>query len=79
MLQSLYLDNSNLQYKIFTYANQFLTRLESKLADSEFFSDFWYQGGVKSTVSGVFEDLKFKISEGQNYSFPVSALLAVSV
>ena len=26
--------------------------------------DFWYQGGVKSTVSGVFEDLKFKISEG---------------
>ena len=24
----------------------------------------WYQDGVKSTVSGVFEDLKFKISEG---------------
>ena len=23
-----------------------------------------YQGGVKSTVSWVFEDLKFKISEG---------------
>jgi hypothetical protein len=34
------------------------------LADSGFFFDFWYQGGVKSTVSGVFEDLKFKISEG---------------
>ena len=31
---------------------------------------------MKSTVSGVFEDFKFKISEGyeQNGSFPVSAL-----
>ena len=28
------------------------------------FNKFWYQGGVKATVSGVFEDLKFKISEG---------------
>jgi hypothetical protein len=34
------------------------------LADSGFFLDFYYQGGVKSTVSWVFEDLKFKISEG---------------
>ena len=24
----------------------------------------WYQGIVKATVSGVFEDLNFKISEG---------------
>ena len=31
-----------------------------------FFLDFQYQDGVKSTVSGVFEDLKFKISEGQD-------------
>ena len=31
-----------------------------------------YQGIVKSTVSGVFEDLKFKISEG--YKQTVSAL-----
>ena len=30
----------------------------------DFYLDFQYQGGVKSTVSGVFEDLKFKISEG---------------
>ena len=30
----------------------------------DFFLDFQYQGGVRSTVSGVFEDLKFKISEG---------------
>ena len=30
----------------------------------DFILDFWYQGGVKSTVFGVFEDLKFKISEG---------------
>ena len=36
------------------------------LADLGFFSDFQYQGGVKSTVSGVFEDLKFEISEGQD-------------
>ena len=34
------------------------------LADSGFFKKFLYQGGVKSTVSWVFEDLKFKISEG---------------
>ena len=34
------------------------------LADSGFFLDFEYQGGVKYTVSGVFEDLEFKISEG---------------
>ena len=40
----------------------------------------WYQGGVKATVSGVVEDLKFKISEGldQNWCFPDSAQLAVS-
>ena len=35
---------------------------------------------MKATVSGVLEDLKFKISEGsdQNWSCPESALLAVS-
>ena len=35
---------------------------------------------MKSTVSWVFEDLKFKISEGynQNWCFPDSAQLAVS-
>ena len=27
------------------------------------FHQVWYQGIVKATVSGVFEDLKFKISE----------------
>ena len=36
------------------------------LADSGFFKNFLYQGGVKPTVSWVFEDLKFKISEGYN-------------
>ena len=41
------------------------------LADSGFFKNFLYQGGVKSTVSWVFEDLKFKISGGydQNTNF----------
>ena len=34
------------------------------LADSGFFKNFLYQGGVKSTVFWVLEDLKFKISEG---------------
>ena len=50
------------------------------LADSGFFINFLYQGGVKSTVSWVFEDFKFKISEGydQNWCFPDSAQLAVS-
>ena len=50
------------------------------LADSGFFKTFLYQGGVRSTVSWVFEDLKFKISEGydQNWCFPDSAQLAVS-
>ena len=44
------------------------------------FHQVWYQGIVKATVSGVFEDLKFKISEGsdQNRSCPDSAQLAVS-
>ena len=42
------------------------------VADSGFFKNFLYQGGVKFTVSWVFEDLKFKISEGynQNWCFP---------
>ena len=50
------------------------------LADSGFFLDCQYQGGVKPTVFGVFEDLKFKISEGydQNWCFPDPAQLAVS-
>ena len=34
------------------------------LANSGFLKNFLYQGGVKFTVSWVFEDLKFKISEG---------------
>ena len=50
------------------------------LADLGFFKNFLYQGGVTSTVSWVFEGLKFKISEGydQNWCFPDSAQLAVS-
>ena len=40
-----------------------------------------HQGILKATVSGVNEDLKFKISEAldQNWSCPESALVAVSV
>ena len=51
------------------------------LADSGFFKNFLYQNGMKFTVSWVFEDLKFKISEcyDQNWWFPDSAQLAVSV
>ena len=30
------------------------------------FHQVWYQGGMKATVSGVLEDLKFKNSEGSN-------------
>ena len=49
-------------------------------ANSGFFKNFLYQGGVKSTVSWIFEDLKFEISEcyDQNWCFPDSAQLAVS-
>ena len=28
------------------------------------FHQVWYQGIVKATVSGLFENLRFKISEG---------------
>ena len=44
------------------------------------FHQVWYQGGMKATVSGVVEDLKFKISEGsdQNWCFPDCTQLAVS-
>ena len=47
------------------------------LAHSGFLKNFLYQGGKKSTVSWVFEDLKFKISEGynQNWCFPDCAQL----
>ena len=47
---------------------------------SQGFHQVWYQGGVKATVYGVVEDLKFKISEGsdQNWCFPDCAQLAVS-
>jgi hypothetical protein len=33
------------------------------ISQFRFFLDFYYQGGVKSTVSGIFEDLNLKISE----------------
>ena len=51
-----------------------------RLADSGFFKNVLYQCGVKSSVSCVFEDLKFKISEGYdpNWCFPDSAQLALS-
>ena len=39
------------------------------LADSGYFLGCWYQGGVKPTVFGVFQDLKFKISEGSNQNW----------
>ena len=43
-------------------------------------SKVWYQGILKATVFAVFEDIKFKISEGsdQNSSCPDSAMLTVS-
>ena len=46
----------------------------------DFFRVLVSQVAVKSTVFGVFENLKFKISEGYNpnWCFPDSAQLAVS-
>ena len=48
--------------------------------DSGFFKNFLYQSGIKSTLSWVFKDLKFKISEGYDpdWCVPDSAQLAVS-
>ena len=69
-------------HKMFCAGPNFLCRTKNlfTLADSGFFKNFLYEGGLKSTVSWVFEDLKFKISEGynQNWCFPDSAQLAVS-
>ena len=68
------------------HINQFKPVLQSRKQElraycHKGFHQVWYQGGVKATVSGVVEDLKFKISEGSdpNWSFPDSAQLAVSV
>ena len=62
-------------------------RKVSKLAGDKYirwfriFQTSKYQDIVKATIFRVFEDIKFKISEGsdQNWSCPESALLAVSV
>jgi hypothetical protein len=40
------------------------------LADSGFFKDFEYQGGVKSTVSGAFRRLQAKAGKFQFWSEP---------
>ena len=52
--------------------------VQCTLPDSGFFFNFLYQSGVKSTVFWVFEDLRFKSSEGydQNWCFPDSLSLA---
>ena len=65
---------------LYVFKEDFAKQYVCTLADSGFLKNFLYQGGVKSTVSWVFEDLKFKISEGcdQNWCFPDSAQLAVS-
>ena len=66
---------------LFKYEKNVLLQIQvfsvCTVADSGFFKNFLYQGGVKSTVSWVFEDLKFKIPEGysQNWCFPDSAQL----
>ena len=33
------------------------------------FHQVCYEGGIKPTVSGVFEDIKFKISEGSDQNW----------
>ena len=50
------------------------------LANSGFFKNFLYQGGVTSTVFWVFEDLKFKISEGYDqFGSEPSEILNLSI
>ena len=50
------------------------------LANSGFLKNFFYQDGVKSTVSWVLEHPKFKITEGSdhNWCFPDPAQLAAN-
>ena len=42
------------------------------LADSGFFKNFLYQGGVKSTDFWVFEDLKFKFQKAETANWAES-------
>ena len=51
----------------FTIAHFNVRHPVSTLADTDFFLDFLYQGGVKSTVFGVFEVLKLKFSAFWNF------------
>ena len=50
---------SNIQSKIWVFFCKYLSTYVHQGV-----SKVWYQGILKATVSGVFEDLKFKISEG---------------
>ena len=50
----------------------------SSLADSGSFLDCQYQGGVKPTVFGVFEALKFKISRRLEPKLVISLVCPVS-
>ena len=55
----------------------FLSKLESNVLKNFYaipWPQVWYQSGMKATVSGVFEDLQFKISEGSDSDFACSLL-----
>ena len=60
---------------------KWISKMMPYFYSSLLFENYLHQGGVKSTVSWVFEDLKFKISEesDQNWCFPDPVRLAVSV
>ena len=59
-------ENINLiEYTRHTYLSKYLSKVYT-LGDSGDFQTSRYQGIVKATASGVFEDLKFKISEGSD-------------
>ena len=62
------------------YEHSFYNLLQYNYYVHQGFHQVWYQSIMKATVSGVLEDLTFKISEDsdQNWSCPGSALLAVS-
>ena len=48
--------------------NEFLAVQKRLIVQFRGFHQVWYQGIVKATVSGVFEDLKYKVSEGSEFS-----------
>ena len=49
-----------------THSNSYFECNKKRGCIDQLYIELGYQGILKATVSGVFEDLKFKISEGSD-------------